>query len=72
MNTIKVKQGCSSEQKRIITEYFSGVTFKELVKKYSASHTVKSESTGKEIVMPKDMAERKIYKALSYIDWSLK
>lgn len=70
MNTIKVKQGCSSEQKRIITEYFSGVTFKSLVKKYSESHMVKSESTGKEIKMPKDMASEKVYEALSYIDWS--
>lgn len=70
MNTIKVKQNCSNEQEQIIKEYFSGVTFKELVKKYSASHTVKSECTGKEIAMPKDMAAKEIYKALSYIDWS--
>lgn len=31
---------------------------------------VKSESTGKEIKMPKDMASEKVYEALSYIDWS--
>lgn len=70
MSDIKVKQGCSREYEQIIKEYFSGITFKGLVKKYSESHTVKSESTGKEIAMPKDMAAKEIYKALSYIDWS--
>lgn len=70
MNTIKVKRGCSSEQKRIITEYFSGITFKNLVKRYSTSHTIKSEITGKEVVMPKSMAAREVYQALSYIDWN--
>ena len=70
MNTIKVKQGCSSEQKRIITEYFNGLTFKSLVKKYSESHLVRSESTGKEIKMPKSMAEKEIYEALRCIDWN--
>ncbi len=60
MNTVKVKEGCSREQKQIITEYFSGVSFKSLVK---------SEITGKENVMTKGMVEEKIYKALSYIEW---
>lgn len=70
MNTVKTKKGCSKEQQNIIVEYFSGVTFKELVKRYSSSHMVKSELTGKEISMPKDMAAKEIYKALSYIDWN--
>lgn len=70
MNVVKTKKGCSEKQKQIITEYFNGVTFKNLVKKYSESHMVKSESTGKEIKMPKNMAEKEIYKALSYIDWN--
>lgn len=65
-----VKKSCPDEYKKIISEYFSGVTFKELVKRYSASHMVKSESTGKEIPMPKVMAEREVYKILSYIDWN--
>lgn len=47
MNVVKTKKGCSKEQQNIIAEYFSGVTFKELVKKYSVKHTVKSELTGK-------------------------
>ena len=53
-----VKKGCPVEYSEIISEYFKGVTFKELVKRYSASHMVKSESTGKEISMPKTMDER--------------
>ena len=63
-----VKKSCPDEYKKIITEYFNGVTFKELVKRYSASHMVKSELTGKEISMSKAMAEKEVFKALSYID----
>ena len=70
MSNIQVKEGCSDKYKSIISEYFSGVTFNELVKKYSATHMVKSELTGKDILMPKDMAANEVYKALSYIDWT--
>lgn len=69
MTNNKFKPGCSKEQKEIINEYFSGVTFKELVKKYSQSHTIMSEITKKEIQMPTNEAELKIYEALSFIVW---
>lgn len=65
----KFKPGCSKEQKKIINKYFRGVTFKELVKEYSRTHTTMSEITKKEIQMPTNEAELKIYEALSFIVW---
>lgn len=56
-------------KKCILRSYFSGKSFKELVKEYQDEHTAISEKTGKEIKLPKQDAEAVIGDVLAHINW---
>lgn len=57
------------ERENILKDYFSGKSFKTLVKEYQDKHTAISEKTGKEIKMPKQDAEAVIGDVLAHINW---
>lgn len=65
-----IESSATREQKEIIQRYLDGASVEKLINEYSATHTIRSEKTGKNITMPKEIAGKKICAALSLIKWA--
>lgn len=70
METVCLKAAATREQEEIIKRYLDGASVEKLINEYSATHIIRSEKTGKNITMPKEIAGEKICAALSLINWA--